>query len=90
LATGRFSIETEMVYLAFIFALALACLAVLEFIFLMSMETRNRQLQKRLKMLEKEHASLQEKLRQAEAPGEQQPSDVEEIWPELIDDNSLR
>jgi uncharacterized membrane protein YccC len=79
-----------MVYLAFIFALALACLAGMEFVFLMTIETRNRQLKRRLRELENENASLQEQLREAEAIIEQQSQDDDEVWPELIDDNSPR
>ena len=79
-----------MVYLAFIFALALACLAGMEFVFLMTIETRNRQLKRRLRELENENASLKEQLREVEAIIEQQSQDDEEAWPELIDDNSPR
>jgi hypothetical protein len=77
--------ETKMVYLAFIFALALACLAGMEFIFLMTLETRNRQLKRRVDELEKESARVREMLRSSAPALEQQGE--EEIWPELIDDN---
>jgi len=79
-----------MVYLAFIFALALACLAGMEFVFLMTIETRNRQLKRRLRELENENASLKEQLREVVAIIERQSNDDEEAWPELIDDNSPR
>ncbi len=79
-----------MVYLAFIFALALACVAGMEFISLMTLEAKNRQLQRRLTELERENARLSESLRSAEAVIEQQEQMEEEAWPELIDDDSAR
>ena len=79
-----------MVYLAFIFALALACVAGMEFISLMTLEAKNRQLQRRLTELERENAKLSESLRSAEAVIEQQEQLEEETWPELIDDDSAR
>lgn len=79
-----------MVYLAFIFALALACVAGMEFISLMTLEAKNRQLQRRLAELERENARLSESLRSAEAVIEQQEQLEEEAWPELIDDDSAR
>ena len=79
-----------MVYLAFIFALALACVAGMEFISLMTLEAKNRQLQRRLTELERENARLAESLRGAEAVIEQQEQLEEEAWPELIDDDSAR
>jgi uncharacterized membrane protein YciS (DUF1049 family) len=78
-----------MVYLAFIFALALACLAGMEFVFLMTVETKNRQLKRRLEKLENENAKLQESLREAQSLIEHHAPDADEVWPELIDDNSL-
>lgn len=79
-----------MVYLAFIFALALACVAGMEFISLMTLEAKNRQLQRRLTELERENARLTESLRSAEEVIEQQEQLEEEAWPELIDDDSAR
>jgi predicted nuclease with TOPRIM domain len=79
-----------MVYLAFIFALALACVAGMEFISLMTLEAKNRKLQRRLTELERENARLSESLRSAEAVIEQQEQLEEEAWPELIDDDSAR
>jgi predicted nuclease with TOPRIM domain len=76
-----------MVYLAFIFALALACLAGMEFVFLMTVETKNRQLKQRLERLENENARLQECLSEAQSQIEHNASDADEVWPELIDDN---
>jgi hypothetical protein len=79
-----------MIYLAFIFALALACVAGMEFICLMSLETRNRQLKRRVSELENEKATLSEMLSNTEQMHAPQSADEEEAWPELIDDNSTR
>jgi uncharacterized membrane protein YccC len=79
-----------MVYLAFIFALALACIAGMEFVSLMALETRNRQLKQRVNHLERENARISDSLRNAEAMLEQQRVEEEEAWPELIDDDPAR
>ena len=79
-----------MIYLTFIFALALACLAGMEFVSLMALETKNRQLKRRVEELERENARITESLRGAEALIEQQPGEDEEAWPEVIDDDSVR
>lgn len=78
-----------MVYLVFIFALALACIAGMEFISLMSLETKNRHLKRRVKELERENARISQSLHSAEKRLQQQDAE-EESWPELIDDSSLR
>ena len=75
-----------MIYLAFIFALALACIAGMEFVYLIGLETKNRQLKRRVKELEHENRKLYENLRRAEELEEQRND--EESWPELIDDSS--
>jgi uncharacterized membrane protein YccC len=75
-----------MIYLAFIFALALACIAGMEFVYLIGLETKNRQLKRRVKELERENRKLYENLRRAEELEEQRND--EESWPELIDDSS--
>jgi uncharacterized membrane protein YccC len=80
-----------MIYLTFIFALALACLAGMEFVSLMTLETRNRQLKRRVSELERENARISGSLRSAEVMlAEQQDEENEETWPELIDDDSVR
>jgi hypothetical protein len=77
-----------MVYLAFIFALALTCIAGIEFISLMALEAKNRQLQRRVAELERENFKLAELLKNAE---EEQPHEKEEeAWPELINDERFR
>lgn len=80
--------ETQMIYLAFIFALALACVAGMEFVCLMTIETRNRQLKRRISELERQNSSLTEKLQSVESLLEHHLEEDEELWPELIDDNS--
>ena len=77
-----------MIYLAFIFALALACVAGMEFVCLMTMETSNRQLKRRVAELERQNSALHQKLQSMEPPLEQQSEADEELWPELIDDSS--
>lgn len=79
-----------MTYLAFIFALALACVAGMEFICLMSLETGNRRLKRRVKELESENAYLNRLLNEAREMNDTQPEIDEEAWPELIDDSSPR
>ncbi|HEV7375453.1 MAG TPA: hypothetical protein VGN95_12090 [Pyrinomonadaceae bacterium] len=80
-----------MIYLAFIFALALACVAGMEFVCLMTLETRNRQLKKRISELERQNGNLTENLRGVKELLDQNlQEDDEEAWPELIDDNSAR
>jgi hypothetical protein len=80
-----------MTYLAFIFALALACVAGMEFICLMTLETRNRQLKQRISELESQNDKLSENLRSVKELLDQNlQEDDEEAWPELIDDNSAR
>ena len=80
-----------MVYLSFIFALALACIAGMEFISLMALETKNRQLKRRVEELERENSKVSESLKSAEAMiAQQQLEEDEEAWPEFIDDDSVR
>jgi hypothetical protein len=80
-----------MIYLAFIFALALACVAGMEFVCLMTLETRNRQLKRRVSELERQNGNLNENLRSVKELLDQNlQEDDEEAWPELIDDNSAR
>ena len=79
-----------MIYLIFIFALALACLAGMEFVALMVMETRMRRLKRRVAELERENNRVSENLRNAEASIEELREKDEETWPELINDDSIR
>jgi hypothetical protein len=79
-----------VIYLVFIIALALACIAGMEFVSLMTLEARNRQLKRRVDQLERENARISENLRSAEALIGQQDEEEEEAWPEMIDDDSVR
>ncbi|HEX8708407.1 MAG TPA: hypothetical protein VF723_09215 [Pyrinomonadaceae bacterium] len=77
-----------MTYLAFIFALALACIAGVEFVCLMVLETGNRQLKRRVAELEGENRAVRQELEKAEETLQAQAEQSEE-WPELIDDDSV-
>ena len=79
-----------MIYLILIFALALACIAGMEFVALMVMETRMRQLKRRAAQLELENTRLSEKLQEAEVVVEELREKNDELWPELINDDSMR
>lgn len=79
-----------MVYIAFIFAFALACLAAIEFIYLMALETKARQLKRRVAEMEREREVLTKNLRNAESLLADAERLDEESWPELIDDSTLR
>jgi hypothetical protein len=77
-----------MEYVAFIFALALACVAGMEFVYLRFMEAINRQHKRRIQELERQNAELEKELRNIEAALEPQSETDEEAWPELLDDDS--
>lgn len=77
-----------MEYVAFIFALTLACVAGMEFVYLRFMEAINRQHKRRIAELERRNAELERELRGVEAALEQQGETEEEAWPELLDDDS--
>lgn len=77
-----------MEYVAFIFALALACVAGMEFVYLRFMEAINRQHKRRIQELERRNAELEKELRSIEAALEPQSEMDEEAWPELLDDDS--
>ncbi|HEX7997109.1 MAG TPA: hypothetical protein VF528_01735 [Pyrinomonadaceae bacterium] len=71
----------------FIFALALACVAGMEFVYLKFYEAQNRQLRRRVKELERSNAELSNELQRAEEMLGEYEDESEESWPELIDDN---
>lgn len=77
-----------MEYVAFIFALALACVAGMEFVYLRFMEAINRQHKRRIAELERQNAELEKELRNIEAALDPQSETDEEAWPELLDDDS--
>jgi serine phosphatase RsbU (regulator of sigma subunit) len=76
-----------MTLIAFIFALALACVAGMEYVYLKFFEAQNRQLKKRIRELEHERAEISGELQRAEELLEEYKGESEETWPELIDDN---
>ncbi|MBD0325996.1 MAG: hypothetical protein ICV68_06180 [Pyrinomonadaceae bacterium] len=71
----------------FVFALALACVAGMEFVYLKFYEAQNRQLKRRVKELERANAELSTELQRAEEMLGEYEDESEESWPELIDDN---
>ena len=77
-----------MEYVAYIFALTLACVAGMEFVYLRFMEAINRQHKRRISELERRNAELERQLRGIEATLEQPHETDEELWPELLDDDS--
>ena len=78
----------EFGYLAFVFALALACVAGMEFVYLMFVESQNRQLKKAIKTLERRNAALTRALEDAEQQLAElsEADEREDAWPELIDE----
>ncbi|HEX8144202.1 MAG TPA: hypothetical protein VF553_16490 [Pyrinomonadaceae bacterium] len=77
-----------MEYVAFIFALTLACVAGMEFVYLKFMEAINREHKRRISELERRNAELERELQAIEASIERHEDEGEEAWPELIDDDS--
>lgn len=74
-----------MTLIAFVFALALACVAGMEYVYLKFFEAQNRQLKRRVRELEREKEELSGELQRVEELWEEQAD--EETWPELIDDH---
>ena len=77
-----------MVYIAFVFALALAGLASMEFIYLMFMESANRELKRRVRFLERQNLKFAAELKERLPGGshEHQAQRTDEVWPEFIED----
>jgi hypothetical protein len=73
--------------IAFVFALALACVAGMEYVYLKFFEAQNRQLKKRVRELERDNSRLCAELQRATEMLEEYNGESEETWPELIDDN---
>jgi hypothetical protein len=80
-----------MIYIAFTFALALACLATLEFLCMMFLESANRDLKRRVKRLERENQELGSNITalqsQVVVSDPKAPEENEEFWPEYIEDD---
>jgi hypothetical protein len=77
-----------MVYIAFVFALALACLASMEFIYLMFIESANRELKRRVRFLERQNLKLVSELKEKPLweSREHSAEHTGEAWPEYIED----
>lgn len=71
--------------IAVVFALALACVAGMEYVYLKFFEAQNRQLKRRVRELEREKGELSSQLQRVEELWEERED--EETWPELIDDH---
>jgi len=81
-----------MIYVLFTFAFALVCFAGLEFIYLMIMEKTNRDLGRRIKMVESRNRRLNSELNLLRGGNhnEQANVDQDEHWPEVISDDYRR
>ena len=82
-----------MTYVALILAVVLACIAGMQFFYLMFLEARSRQERRRIAELERENAELLRELEGVETQLAEQRRTDGEAWPELIDegdDSSVR
>jgi hypothetical protein len=83
-----------MIYVLFTFAFALVCFAGLEFIYLMIMEKTNRELRRRIKVVESRNRRLNSELNllkvENESRDERVNFDQNEQWPEVISDDRRR
>jgi uncharacterized membrane protein len=75
-----------MIYFAFIVALALVFFAALEYFYLIFLEARNRQSERRILQLERQNLQLREMLHSANQLLAERPENSSEIWSEMIDD----
>jgi hypothetical protein len=73
-----------------IIALTMACVAGFEFFYLMYQEAVCRQQKRRIRQLERKLVELARELESVEAMLEELPEPEEELWPEVIDDDSAR
>ena len=83
-----------MTYIAFTFAFGLACAAGIQFVYLMFVETANRELKRRVRTLETRCRILKTAKEQLEARQCQEvataASEVDDSWPEVIIDDRMR
>jgi hypothetical protein len=81
-------------YIAFTFAFGLACVAGIQFVYLMFVETANRELKRRVRTLETRCRLLKTAKEQLEAhqcqEAETTASEVDDSWPEVIIDDRVR
>ena len=76
-------------YVALILALSLACVAGVQYFYLMFLEARSRQQQRRIAELERSNAALVEKAHNAHAQLQDALERTGESWPEVIDEDSV-
>jgi hypothetical protein len=80
-----------MFYVVLICALALLCVAALEFCYMMFMENVIRQHKRRIAELERENAALLYELEQTGSLPQSPPSETgAETWPEVLDQDDYR
>jgi len=75
-------------YIALILAITLACVAGVQYFYLMFLETRNRQQQRRIAHLEQRNEELIRELQSIWAQSDEQSNRDEQVWPELIDEGN--
>ena len=76
-----------MDYVLLVIALALACVAGIQFIYLLFMEMQSRQLKRRIHELERINLEIVRDLQSAETLMENLSGvEEDEAWPELVDD----
>lgn len=76
-----------MIYLAFTAALAFACFAALEYFYVMFLETRNRQQERRIAQLERQNANLKQTLHTTRNLLDEYAEPQSEMWSEILDDD---
>jgi len=75
-------------YIALILVITLACVAGVQYFYLMFLETRNRQQQRRIAHLEQRNEELIRELQSIWAQSDGQSNRDEQVWPELIDEGN--
>jgi Tfp pilus assembly protein PilN len=75
-----------MFYVALVLALALACVAGVQYFYLLFLEGRIRQQSRRISELEREVDALTAELRDGQESLSQEEESEGESWPELIDE----
>ena len=76
-----------MTYIILILALAVTGFAGVQFYYMMFLQATSRQQQRRIAELERELAALQRRRQEPRGPAGE-PAEDEEVWAELIDDNT--
>lgn len=75
-----------MFYLVLVCALALLCVAGVEFFYMMFLENVVRQHKRRIAELERENAALLRELEEAESQLQDYPAEADpDTWPEVLD-----